>query len=79
MGVWLSWLEHLPCKQGVDGSNPSISTKKNKNGLSSPFSFFRFLVLAFAAELSIEFFGLPLQSLGPKVYTKILSKSKCRM
>ena len=26
MGVWLSWLEHLLCKQGVAGSNPAIST-----------------------------------------------------
>ena len=25
-GVWLSWLEHLLCKQGVAGSNPAIST-----------------------------------------------------
>lgn len=30
MGVWLSWLEHLPCKQGVIGSNPIISTKKKR-------------------------------------------------
>ena len=27
-GVQLSWLEHLPCKQGVNGSNPFISTIK---------------------------------------------------
>ena len=26
-GVWLSWLEHLLCKQGVAGSNPAISTE----------------------------------------------------
>ena len=25
-GVWLSWLEHLLCKQGVTGSNPVSST-----------------------------------------------------
>ena len=30
MGVWLSWLEHLPCKQGGIGSNPIISTKKKR-------------------------------------------------
>ena len=30
MGVWLSWLEHLPCKQGVIGSNPIISTIKHE-------------------------------------------------
>ena len=29
MGVWLSWLEHLPCKQGVMSSNLIISTKKS--------------------------------------------------
>ena len=26
VGVQLSWLEHLPCKQGVSGSNPLTST-----------------------------------------------------
>ena len=29
MGDELSWLEHLPCTQGVIGSNPISSTKNN--------------------------------------------------
>ena len=29
-GNQLSWLEHLPCTQGVNGSNPLFSTKVNR-------------------------------------------------
>ena len=55
MGVWLSWLEHLPCKQGVDGSNPSISTSSGHRVVAHTTSCGHFFKNFFSVKFGVNF------------------------